>query len=151
MSHGPGAGDVKAEPNLTPLLDVVLQLLMFFIISANFATQQVSEHIHLPVMQSARPLDQREMDILFLNLTKEGAVEIVGKDPMKRQNDIKTFLRTFYSDAQRSQGKKAGDVKTVVVIRADQSVAYKDVYQLMHWCKEIGFRKFQMRAMNRPT
>src|SRR5438270_14000425 len=40
MSHGPAA-DSTIEPNLTPLLDLVLQLLMYFMITVNF-TQGVT-------------------------------------------------------------------------------------------------------------
>lgn len=144
MSHGAGT-EIKAEPNLTPLLDLVLQLLMFFIITANFASQQNNEHIQLPEMQSARPLDKAETDIVFLNLTRDGVVEAPGKDPMKKPADIKTHLRNAYNDAERIVGK-GKEVRTLVVIRADKSAPYKDVYQLMRWCKEAGFHRFQMRA-----
>ena len=145
MSHGAGGTEIKAEPNLTPLLDLVLQLLMFFIITANFASQQNNEHIQLPEMQSARPLDKAETDIVFLNLTRDGVVEAPGKDPMKKPADIKTHLRNAYNDVERIVGK-GKEVRTLVVIRADKSAAYKDVYQLMRWCKEAGFHRFQMRA-----
>lgn len=145
MSHGPAGNEIKAEPNLTPLLDLVLQLLMFFIITANFATQQNNEHIQLPEMQSARPLDKGETDVLFLNLTKDGMVEVPGKDPMKKPVDVKAYLRSAYSDAERIVGK-GKEVRTLVIIRADRSVPYKDVYQLMRWCKDTGFRRYQMRA-----
>ncbi|SRR5579883_1215637 len=145
MSHGSAGNEIKAEPNLTPLLDLVLQLLMFFIITANFASQQTNEHIQLPEMQSARPLDKNETEVLFLNLTKDGVVEAPGKDPMKKPADIKTHLRSAYNDAERIVGK-GKEVNTLVVIRADKSAPYKDVYQLMRWCKEAGFRRFQIRA-----
>ena len=143
-----GSGiQIKAEPNLTPLLDVVLQLLMFFILCANFAGTQVNENIKLPLMQSARPEDKRETDLLFLNVTKEAAVEVVGRDPMKKQAEIRSFLRTYYQDARRAMEKeKSKVVPTVIVIRADRNVDYKEVYKIMRWCKEVGFRKFQMRA-----
>jgi biopolymer transport protein ExbD len=144
--HG-GGTEIKAEPNLTPLLDVVLQLLMFFILCANFSSTQVNENIKLPLMQAARPEDKRETDLLFLNITKEGAVEVVGKDPMKKQAEIKSFLRTYYQDTKRALEKeKSKEVPTVIVIRADRNADFKDVYQVMRWCKDIGFRKFQMRA-----
>src|SRR3954452_13170547 len=68
MAHGPAAEASSAEPNLTPLLDVVLQLLMFFMMCVNFVTEQVSEDIKLPDSQSARPMDKSETDVLFLNL-----------------------------------------------------------------------------------
>ncbi|HEV3203787.1 MAG TPA: biopolymer transporter ExbD [Gemmataceae bacterium] len=147
-----GGTEIKADPNLTPLLDVVLQLLMFFILCANFSSTQVNENIKLPLMQAARPEDKRETDLLFLNITKEGAVEVVGKDPMKKQAEIKSFLRTYYQDTKRALEKeKNKEVPTVIVIRADRNVDFKEVYQVMRWCKEIGFRKFQMRAEVKQT
>ncbi|MFN6050729.1 MAG: ExbD/TolR family protein, partial [Planctomycetia bacterium] len=48
MSHGGSSDGGNMEPNLTPLLDVVLQLLMFFMMCVNFVTNQVSEDIILP-------------------------------------------------------------------------------------------------------
>lgn len=53
MSHGGGGGDV-VEPNLTPLLDLVMQLLMFFIICVRFVTDQVKAEIQVPDNQEAR-------------------------------------------------------------------------------------------------
>jgi biopolymer transport protein ExbD len=66
MSHG--GGDSIASPNLTPLLDVVLQLLMFFMMCVNFVNDQVNAEIHLPESQSAKPMDKSETEVLFLNL-----------------------------------------------------------------------------------
>lgn len=53
MSHGGGGGEV-VEPNLTPLLDLVMQLLMFFIICVRFVTDQVKAEIQVPDNQEAR-------------------------------------------------------------------------------------------------
>ena len=68
MSHGGGGEGKATEPNLVPLLDMVMQLLMFFMISVNFVSEQVNESIQLPVAQSARPMDKTDTDVLFLNL-----------------------------------------------------------------------------------
>jgi biopolymer transport protein ExbD len=155
MSHAPAGQESKAEPNLTPLLDLVLQLLMFFMITVNFVSNQVNENIKLPVMQSARPADKRETEQLFLNLTAESRVEVTGRDPMPmaKPAEIKTFLRKEYGDTLRAleleKGKGKAVVKTIIVIRADKNVEYKDVYQLMRWCKEEKFTRFQLRAMTR--
>jgi biopolymer transport protein ExbD len=151
MSHGSGSQS-KAEPNLTPLLDVVLQLLMFFMMCANFVSNQVNENVQLPVMQSARPADKRENDLLFLNLTKEGKLEIPGRDPiaLKDQNSIKVELRKTYKDVERTLEKNE-KVKTIIVIRADQNTDYKDVFQVMYFCKEVGYRQFRMRAMTQVS
>ena len=38
----------EGKPNLIPLLDMVLQLLMFFIICVNFVTEQMNADIYIP-------------------------------------------------------------------------------------------------------
>jgi biopolymer transport protein ExbD len=150
MSHGNLAQSRAADPNLTPLLDVVLQLIMFFMICTNFVTTQLNKNIVLPQMASARPPDKKDVDLLFLNIRADGALEAVGRDPMKTPEAIKTFLNRQYQDAERNakqdRDNKERKVKTIVAIRADQNVDYKRVYEVMHWCKEVGFRRFHMHG-----
>ena len=57
----------RAEPNLVPLLDVILQLVMFFMLCANFVMEQVNEAIKLPDAIAAKPLDKRAGDYLILH------------------------------------------------------------------------------------
>jgi len=69
MSHGPTAQDSSAEPNLTPLLDLVLQLLMFFMICADFKrVDRQNPDLDLPVSQSAVPRGASDKDIISVNL-----------------------------------------------------------------------------------
>jgi biopolymer transport protein ExbD len=152
MSHGASSGGIKAEPNLTPLLDLVLQLLMFFMMCVNFVTNQVSEDIQLPVASSARPADKRETDMIYLNLNREGKLEVPGRDqPLVTMLDKKVYLSAQYQDTKRAL-KASGqpdDVKTSVVIRADKNVEYKEVYELLRLCREVGYHKLQVRAMTK--
>ena len=39
----------KAEPNLTPLLDVVFQLITFFMLVINFSNENYDARVRLPV------------------------------------------------------------------------------------------------------
>src|SRR5262245_62197356 len=66
MSHG---GTDSVEPDLTPLLDLVMQLLMFFIININFVTREMDATVALPTSTSARP-EQLDDKALFLNLRR---------------------------------------------------------------------------------
>src|ERR1700681_1059144 len=100
MSHGPTGDDFRAEPNLIPLLDLVFQLLMFFIVCVNFVTQQVNEKIKLPDMQSARPMDKRETDLLYLNLDAQGVLDVIGEEPKKKPLDMLRYLRKEFEFAR---------------------------------------------------
>ena len=64
----------RAEPNLVPLLDLVLQLVMFFMMCANFVMEQVDQTILLPVAQQAKPMSETGPDVVFLNVTADGAL-----------------------------------------------------------------------------
>ena len=56
MSRGPSSIADHVDPDLTPMLDVVMQLLMYFILCVNFVNEEVSSDISLPDGQTARPL-----------------------------------------------------------------------------------------------
>src|SRR6185437_8770669 len=81
MSASMGS-EMKAEPNLTPLLDVVFQLITFFMLMINFSSDNYDRRITLPVAGSARPIeDDRQVseDRLVLNVDKEGHLLIGGE------------------------------------------------------------------------
>lgn len=149
MSHGGGGeGGVKAEPNLTPMLDLVLQLVMFFMLVANFAMEQVSADVSLPSAQSAVPPDKTD-EPLFLNVLPEGNVKVTGKEELLDTEDrIKFYLLQEASDIKKKNKERglSEDLNTIIVIRADRSADYKSVYKLLQLCKTVGFRKLQLRA-----
>src|SRR5262245_2699422 len=124
---GGGVG-IKAEPNLTPLLDIVLQLLMFFIMCTNFIAEEVSGDIVLPKAQSARPMDKSETDVIFLNIFSDGKVKVLDRRPM---NSLETryWLKERYERTERDS--KDGKVNTAVILRAHQDVDYEYVYQAL--------------------
>jgi biopolymer transport protein ExbD len=145
MGHGPSSESESAEPNLVPLLDLVLQLVMFFMMCANFAMDQVTEDIVLPVAQSAKPLEKGG-DSLFLNVTQEGKVKVLGREhALANQAEIEFFLRQQADDAKKT-ASNPDDLKTLIIIRAHRDADYKDVFNVLRLCKQAGFRKLQLRA-----
>ncbi len=69
----------KAEPNLTPILDMVFQLITFFMLVINFKSASLDLSLKLPIVGSARPVETKGMeDLLILNITKEGKLIVYG-------------------------------------------------------------------------
>src|SRR5437660_4173288 len=98
MRHLAGE-EISAEPNLIPLLDLVFQLIMFFMICVNFVSGQMNEDIMLPAAQSARPLDKGEIEVLVLNMDAKGRISVVGRpEPLVNVAQKITFLRQYYVD-----------------------------------------------------
>ena len=56
---GSVTSELRAEPNLTPLLDVVFQLITFFMLVINFSNENYDQRVRLPVAGSARPSPHR--------------------------------------------------------------------------------------------
>jgi biopolymer transport protein ExbD len=62
-------GGAKVEPNLTPILDMVFQLITFFMLVINFKAAELDLTLMLPVLGSARPLpDGPNTKLLVLNV-----------------------------------------------------------------------------------
>ncbi len=141
------------EPNLVPLLDLVFQLIMFFMITVNFVrTDQINEEVTLPMAQAGVPMDQAAEDWIFLNMNREG--NLVG-----HAEDLNTpgwgKLRAHLSREKESlqrqadlQGKK-GEVKVVVVLRAHKDARYGKIWEVLKACTEAGYKRWQLRVLKK--
>jgi biopolymer transport protein ExbD len=87
MAASVGGDDL--EVNLTPLLDLVLQLIMFFMACINFVSEQVSLNVMLPVSASTQEIQPKsEDDVLFINIeVKRQPKRVNGQEVV----DPKTF------------------------------------------------------------
>jgi biopolymer transport protein ExbD len=142
--HSP-EGNSGAEPNLIPLLDLVLQLLMLFIVCANFIQGEASAGVELPDSQSARPIEKGGTDVLILNLDADAKVTVLAREPMNLK-ETGFWLRDTYDFTKRNA--KDGKVETTVIIRASKNVDYEKVFELMQLCKSTGYRSLNVRALS---
>jgi len=147
MSHGGGGlgkGEVSSDPNLTPLLDMVLQLVMFFMLVANFIMHELSDRIHLPAASQAKPLTARDLNIMYLNVTKEGKVLLPVGDPLTTPDQIRLYMQQAARTHVLGEAKAKQEV--TVIIRADKEARVQNILKLMTAIKSAGYRKLQLRA-----
>jgi len=148
MAHHSTRADISAEPNLVPLLDLVLQLIMFFMMCANFVMEENDQTIKLPISQMAKPLPEIGSDVVHLSIDDEGAVRVVGRKAMTRDDEVQVFLREVVESNKRlmAQRNETGEVKTLVIIRAARDCSFFKIYGVMRRCQEAGLRRLQLRA-----
>ena len=84
--HGGGHSGIE-EPNLVPLLDLVLQMVMFFMACTNLAMENIKEIVKLPLAQSAKPVEDVGTDILYVNIDDAGNL-LVPRDNTYRDGKI---------------------------------------------------------------
>lgn len=151
MSEGAHLAE-KAEPNLTPILDMVFQLITFFMLVVNFKTASLDMSLKLPVVGSAMPSDSPDRDVLVLNIDEEGKLHVYGqvKDPATYiASEAQTALRT--AQLENPDLKYGDELPVTVVIRADRATPFHLLNQVIRACQANGFRKFQYRAMSGPA
>lgn len=148
------AASVDAEGvdvNLTPLLDLVLQLIMFFLITVNFVrVDQFDDTIQLPSATQAIPLDNSAEDWIFLNL--DGGGRLVGTLStlvLDTPEKLKVHLsreKESLERAGRAKGK-TGEIKIIIILRADKNCRYGEVWSVLNACQRAGFKYWQLRVM----
>jgi len=158
MSHGGGGGSaIKSEPNLTPMLDMVLQLVMFFMLVANFTMEQVNEDVKLPAAQSARPVDKTEIEVLYLNLNGKGEIVVPNRGPVE-VTQVRGYLKDRFDEASelarekhRRDSTASDQVQTVVIIRGHREADFGPIYNVLREAKAVGFKKWQLRVQSKNS
>lgn len=116
--------------DLTPMLDVMFNLVLFFVVTTNFQQEQERTpaiDVDLP-RSSAQTLIQENTD-LNLWVTAEGSV-FVDEEPVDLAR-LKAALRA----------RAAKNPDATVVIKADEGVSHGRVVQIMDLAKAYGLSK----------
>jgi len=141
----------KAEPNLTPILDMVFQLITFFMLVINFKSASMDLSLRLPVVGSARPVDtQGREELLILNINSKGELHVYGV-PKDIEKYVAGEAQASLLAARRTNPNiQSGDeLPTTVVIRADRDIQFRLLNKVITCCQQHGYRKFSLKAMNR--
>lgn len=129
----------KAEPevNMTSLIDVVLLLLVFFMVSTSFVKQsQIS--IRLPEADSSAIVEEaaEQLDIM---ITEQGTFLINGRELINnRPETIRNALQKL----------SAGNTRMPLTISADGNTPHQYVVTAMDVAGKLGFVKINIATMN---
>jgi len=112
--------------NLTPLIDVVFQLLLFFLVVTRFASEDRELDVMLPAASEAKPLIAQPRE-LFVNIDHQGQYFVQGK--IVSGDEVERILRQAAADNPASQS---------VIIRADKRVQLDSAVFVMNACNKAG-------------
>ena len=125
------------EVNLTPLIDVVFLLLIFFMVSTTF-TDPTQLEISLPEAQGETVNEQ--MKILEVSINIQGDYAINGRSLVK--NDINTLMSAIRKTAK-------GNNQQPIVINADAQTPHQSVVTALDAAGRLGFRNVNI-STKRP-
>ncbi len=149
--------DVRAEPNLTPLLDVVFQLITFFMLVINFSQDNFDSRIKLPVAGSARPQDDAAKlgdERLVLNVDKDGHMifngQVLSADEATQKIKLEAQIARQNIKTLKGKVEQGEALPARIVIRADRDTPFAALFALINTCQTNGYQKFDLKAMNGP-
>ncbi|TVP91678.1 MAG: biopolymer transporter ExbD [Pseudomonadaceae bacterium] len=127
----------EVSVNLTPLIDVVFLLLIFFMVSTTF-TRETQLQLDLPQAESGQPAEQAEVEHIELVIAANG--DIVINDRALVDNRIATLKTAL----QRESG---GNTDLPVVITADANTPHQAVITAMDAAGQLGFNRLRLTTM----
>ncbi|MFT5468029.1 MAG: biopolymer transport protein ExbD [Verrucomicrobiales bacterium] len=115
----------QAEMQLAPMIDVVFLLLIFFIVSWNFARFEAEIDISVPNAETAEVTPRAPGEII-INVNKTGDVKINGT-LMSTEQLLERLLRL---------SKKFPNQP--VILRGDKETAFTHVMKVLDTCQKAG-------------
>jgi len=143
--------EANAEPNLTPILDMVFQLITFFMLVINFKTASMDMSLRLPAVGSARPAEIRGIDLVVLNVDRRGTLRVFGNEIRDIGGYIAQEAQASLLAARRYNPalNPGDDLPSMIVIRADKRTPFRLLNRVLVACQENGFRNFSLKALSR--
>ena len=127
------------EINLTSLIDVVLLLLVFFMVSTSFV-REAEINIRLPEA-AADPIEVTDVEVLEIGITQSGNFLLNGRQL------VNSDRRRLRAAIERVMGENR-DVD--VVIRADAESTHQATVTAMSVAGELGFTSVNIATVTTP-
>ena len=121
-----------AGPDLTPVIDVVFLLLIFFLVATEYHQEERELDVVLPEVTQAQPLAMTKE--LIVNITKTGVFKVAGRDYNEQQ------LYQIIREA------KENNPEMTALIRGDGESALRHAVRVMGMCNKVEM-KYRIAAL----
>lgn len=127
-------GRLAGGLELTPMIDVVFLLMIFFLVASKLDEADRSIDVVLPQASAAKPLTSKPREFV-INIDRAGNY-FAGARPV-RLEDLQQLLRQSAADNPQRQ---------TVIVRADENTAHKFVVGAMDACVQAGIEDYQVQS-----
>jgi biopolymer transport protein ExbD len=125
-------GRAASEMNMTPLIDVVFQLILFFLLASSFVEEERSLAVTLPQASEARPLTMRPRE-LIVNIDADGNY-FVSTQKITAPQVLQVLIQAHTNNPGRQ----------TVLIRADKRCRWQAVVTVMDLCNKANIRDYRV-------
>lgn len=135
-----------SEGDMTPMIDMVFQLIAFFMVLINFSDIEQDQRVHLPLSELAKPPEVAYEKPITLQMTADGGIILNAGEA-----DLLTIEELRIALMRQARVIKAGgddislsDVN--VIIRADKDAQHGKVLEMVDAAQQAGFESFAFRG-----
>ena len=138
MNLRPGHKEENVEINLTPLIDVVFLLLIFFMVTTTF-----DKHARLKVAlpESSNKVTQHQDEPLVLSIDAKGNYFINDRQIINQSID--TLKQAILKTVNNPQAIK----ETSLVLRADANTPHQSVVRAMDAASQLGITRLSIATV----
>jgi biopolymer transport protein ExbD len=120
--------------NMTPMIDCVFLLNLFFMTVTELTRQDDIEQVLLPDIANAQADDNPQPDRLVMNVKKDGAIIVSGSE-LTDDQVIDALIRE-----SRLTRTREGVSDRTVLIKADKRTPFKFIRKLMFMCVQRNIK-----------
>ncbi len=119
---------LSAAIEMTPMIDIVFLLLIFFLVATTFREEEREMQVALPFASSSAPISTMLKEFI-VNVIEDGTIIVGGRSIDAAE------LRTMVRDAV------AVNPEQKVTVRGDRGTAYANIIQVLDTCKSEGIQE----------
>ncbi len=120
--------------NMTPMIDCVFLLNLFFMTVTEITRQDEIENLLLPDIENAKADDKPDPERLVINIKKDGVMIISGSE---RTDD--EVIDALITESRLTQTREGVSDRTVL-IKADKRTEFRFIRKLMFWCVQRNIK-----------
>ena len=135
MSRGKRVRAEEEGMNMTPMIDIVFQMIIFFVCTADLDRKAFDEKIKLALAPNGPAVEKKDPRTVTIEVDKKGTIKL-GQVAVPYQTFVKMIRKTVAVYGQT----------TPVVIRADGNTKHEDVKRVMDACAGAGLWKVKFSA-----
>ena len=129
----------QLELNMTPMIDVVFQLMIFFIVCSEFASYDRVENLTLPTASQVKP-EPPMPDRLVISIDRDNHI-IIDRRVLTLEG-VEGYLRV-----EKKRGGQDEAARRPVLIQGDKYCQWRVVQDIMEKAAPLGFTRLSFSAI----
>ena len=123
--------------NLTAMIDVVFQLIIFFVATISMQEQSLNSGIQLAMAPNGEAVRTKEPREVMIDVNKNGQISI-SRSPIS-QSTLTLMLKKLMTEAHGQQ--------IPIIIRGDSNARHTGIKAVMDACATAGIYKIKFSAL----